>query len=365
MNVRVSVCLRRVQSSVSNAKKGIFCPSSPPPTTRPDWPALSIPHLSRPPAKNASELNKLTNTPFINIQTYRKQTGDPERGEMTDTANPSKRRRLDAHGSHSHSNSQESSSDELGANSDVERRRASWLKQVRTTYQSPRPSAAGAGSGSVGGSAFKPRPTPTTGRRVSKVNNNTATMRDSEDEEGDGGDDGEDSESPDELAVDHHHSHNNSTYWRRQSAVRHGNGNGMRSTSRGSERSERSRSDNRRRRGDEHIGNDNDNDDGEDGEVEDSNSSDDVSEDASDDEFMGDGGKETERPVRPRTPTPPPPPPPPKPERLYYKEKLVLRGHQRGVAAVQFSPDGSMIASCCKHIPTPRVHCDCEADERE
>jgi COMPASS component SWD3 len=34
-----------------------------------------------------------------------------------------------------------------------------------------------------------------------------------------------------------------------------------------------------------------------------------------------------------------------KPERLNYKEKFVLRGHLRGVAAVQFSPDCSMIAS--------------------
>ena len=37
--------------------------------------------------------------------------------------------------------------------------------------------------------------------------------------------------------------------------------------------------------------------------------------------------------------------PPPKPERLNYREKFVLRGHLRGVSAVQFSPDCSMIAS--------------------
>lgn len=36
---------------------------------------------------------------------------------------------------------------------------------------------------------------------------------------------------------------------------------------------------------------------------------------------------------------------PPKPEKLHYKEKFVLRGHLRGVSAVQFSPDCSMIAS--------------------
>lgn len=46
-----------------------------------------------------------------------------------------------------------------------------------------------------------------------------------------------------------------------------------------------------------------------------------------------------------RSDTPVPPPPPPKPERLNYKEKFVLRGHLRGVSAVQFSPDCSMIAS--------------------
>lgn len=36
---------------------------------------------------------------------------------------------------------------------------------------------------------------------------------------------------------------------------------------------------------------------------------------------------------------------PPKPEELNYKQKFVLKGHIRGLAAVQFSPDGSMIAS--------------------
>ncbi|KAJ5101635.1 hypothetical protein NUU61_003857 [Penicillium alfredii] len=46
------------------------------------------------------------------------------------------------------------------------------------------------------------------------------------------------------------------------------------------------------------------------------------------------------------TPVPPPSPPPPsKPDHLNYKEKFVLRGHLRGVSAVQFSPDCSMIAS--------------------
>ena len=31
-----------------------------------------------------------------------------------------------------------------------------------------------------------------------------------------------------------------------------------------------------------------------------------------------------------------------------YKQRSVLRGHKRGVAAVRFSPDGRMIASCCE-----------------
>ncbi|KAL9037235.1 MAG: hypothetical protein Q9214_005788, partial [Letrouitia sp. 1 TL-2023] len=31
-----------------------------------------------------------------------------------------------------------------------------------------------------------------------------------------------------------------------------------------------------------------------------------------------------------------------------YKLKMVLKGHRRGVAAVKFSPDGRLIASCCK-----------------
>lgn len=31
-----------------------------------------------------------------------------------------------------------------------------------------------------------------------------------------------------------------------------------------------------------------------------------------------------------------------------YAEKLVLRGHRRGVASVRFSPDGRTVASCCE-----------------
>lgn len=47
-----------------------------------------------------------------------------------------------------------------------------------------------------------------------------------------------------------------------------------------------------------------------------------------------------------RSATPVPSAPlPPKPEELNYKEKFVFKGHVRGLAAVQFSPDGSMVAS--------------------
>lgn len=58
-----------------------------------------------------------------------------------------------------------------------------------------------------------------------------------------------------------------------------------------------------------------------------------------------------------RSPTPVPPAalPPPKPEHLDYREKFVLRGHIRGISAVQFSPDCSMIASAgmlLSHVST-------------
>jgi COMPASS component SWD3 len=41
-------------------------------------------------------------------------------------------------------------------------------------------------------------------------------------------------------------------------------------------------------------------------------------------------------------------PPRKEPAFVRYKQKLVLRGHRRGVAAVRFSPDGRSIASCCE-----------------
>ena len=46
-------------------------------------------------------------------------------------------------------------------------------------------------------------------------------------------------------------------------------------------------------------------------------------------------------------------PPMIKPLYVRYKQKMVLKGHRRGVAAVRFSPDGLLIASCCKSILVP------------
>lgn len=46
--------------------------------------------------------------------------------------------------------------------------------------------------------------------------------------------------------------------------------------------------------------------------------------------------------VTPRTPPIRPP------QYVPYKEKTVLKGHRKGIAAVRFSPDGRFIASCCK-----------------
>jgi len=174
---------------------------------------------------------------------------------MEDANHPSKKRRLDNRYNNPPTDS-ESSSDELGANSDVERRRASWAKKAETTYRAPR-------------TYQRPQSRSETG-------------------------------SPDELAEDAH------TYWRRRQRAR--------SKSRSSSRESISE---RSQQQEESVG------------------------EASGED---DGGMSIDHPLR--TPTPPPPPPPPKPERLYYKEKFVLKGHRRGVSAVQFSPDGSLIASC-------------------
>ncbi|KAJ6163315.1 hypothetical protein N7497_003294 [Penicillium chrysogenum] len=66
----------------------------------------------------------------------------------------------------------------------------------------------------------------------------------------------------------------------------------------------------------------------------------------SDDNQESDADNWSDRSATPIAPPPPPPPPlPPKPEHLNYKEKFVMHGHVRGVSAVQFSPDCSMIAS--------------------
>ncbi|KAI2697466.1 hypothetical protein CBS147372_7826 [Penicillium roqueforti] len=70
--------------------------------------------------------------------------------------------------------------------------------------------------------------------------------------------------------------------------------------------------------------------------------SDDLAEDdvaGSDENQAGDADDWSDRSATPVAPVPP------KPEHLNYKEKFVMRGHLRGVSAVQFSPDCSMIAS--------------------
>lgn len=79
---------------------------------------------------------------------------------------------------------------------------------------------------------------------------------------------------------------------------------------------------------------------------------DDHSQGGSDDHVEGDvTGSDENQAVNPndnwsdRSATPLAAPPPPKPEHLNYKEKFVMRGHLRGVSAVQFSPDCTMIAS--------------------
>lgn len=58
------------------------------------------------------------------------------------------------------------------------------------------------------------------------------------------------------------------------------------------------------------------------------------------------GGDDTEKDVAVPAHTPSPAPVmAPKPERLNYKEKFFIKAHVRGVSAVKFSPDGSMICS--------------------
>ena len=52
--------------------------------------------------------------------------------------------------------------------------------------------------------------------------------------------------------------------------------------------------------------------------------------------------------VTPRILTPPPRKEE-EPRYVRYKQKMILRGHRRGVAAVRFSPDGRCIASCCEY----------------
>lgn len=192
-----------------------------------------------------------------------------------ETPQNAKRRRLDDAIS-------EASSDELGgANSDIERRRASWVNKMSS-------------------SAYKPSP-----RMYQPV------RREAEHHS--------ESESSDELAADV----TTPSYWHRNGMASH--------TPRPQARSNRMSSEDRREGG--RI-EDDENDEGE------GFASDDESRaDSMDDQSMR---STTPRPLSP----PPPPPPPPKPERLYYKQKFILKSHYRGVSAAKFSPNGSMIASC-------------------
>lgn len=73
--------------------------------------------------------------------------------------------------------------------------------------------------------------------------------------------------------------------------------------------------------------------------------------------YRGDGWSRSQRQSRDdsataessiQTPVPSTPPRR-KPAYVPYKQKMVLRGHRRGVAAVRFSPDGRSIASCCEY----------------
>ncbi|KAL8690408.1 MAG: hypothetical protein Q9218_004135 [Villophora microphyllina] len=51
--------------------------------------------------------------------------------------------------------------------------------------------------------------------------------------------------------------------------------------------------------------------------------------------------------IPPLSPAETPLPPPPKQARYFpYRQKMVLKGHTKGIAAVRFSPKGDMIASC-------------------
>lgn len=192
-----------------------------------------------------------------------------------ETPHAQKRRRLDDAIS-------EASSDELGgANSDIERRRASWVKQMQNSAYKPSPRA------------YQPA------RREAEHHS--------------------ESESPDELAADV----TTPSYWHRTRISSQ--------TPRPQMRSRRMSRQSRREEGVE-------------GGYEDGDGAGFASDDESRAESMDDQSMRSPTP-RPMSP-PPPPPPPPKPERLYYKEKFVLKGHYRGVSTAKFSPNGSMIASC-------------------
>lgn len=187
---------------------------------------------------------------------------------MAEESHPSKKRRLE----NGYTATPETSSDELAANSDVERRGESWAEENPIVYRS---SVEYKRDRSVSRSRSRSR-----GRSLSHSG----------------------SGSPDELAEDA------STYWRRRRSGIHSMTSSREDSPQESDRP-------------------------------------DGSENGPFDRGVSERSVELDSSS---TPTPLSPSPPPKPERLYYREKYVLKGHQLGVSTVKFSPDGSMIASCCK-----------------
>ena len=81
--------------------------------------------------------------------------------------------------------------------------------------------------------------------------------------------------------------------------------------------------------------------------------------------FRGSFSRDVERPIDHRYMSASPPPysristpiatprelPTRPPQYVPYRKKMVLKGHKGGVAAVRFSPNGRLIASCCESTP--------------